>query len=490
MFKRHIVKLNKVTLLKVTLLTGILLLSACATNPVTGTRQLALSESWERSVGPQYHQQILREYSVYNDPELQAYVNRIGQRLAAKSHRPDLPFTFTLLDSPQVNAFATPGGYVYITRGIMAYMTKESHLAGVIGHEIGHITARHGAQRAAQQQVAGLGAAAVAVLTGSNELSRASNLLGGALISGYGRSQELQSDSLGAQYIAKNNYTPDDMIDVIGILKNQELFNRQRAQAEGRQVQSYHGLFSTHPKNDARLQGVIAAAEQYRDLSQAAPDDGEFLRLTNGMAFGDSESQGITHGNKFYHAAMNLYVAFPRGWQIQNTPSQIVAVSPNNDQAITMRIDTQDNQPSPVQYLRNKFPNLSNGIKVGVDNNAQAYAAVATLRDQQTGQSQRVSVSAIKRAGQTFVLQGFGQSALPNQALVGVTASVRKLRKNEAKLAKGRHIKLVTAQRGDTIAKLAKRSNLDKYAESQLRLINNLYPTGEPQVGQRIKIVQ
>jgi len=256
----------------------LLFLQACSTNPVTGRTELALSESWERSVGPQYHEQIMKEYTVYDDPELQAYVNKIGQRLAAKSHRPDLPFTFTLLDSPQVNAFAIPGGYVYVTRGIMAYMTKEAHLAGVIGHEIGHVTARHGAQRAAQQQVAGVGSAAVAIATGSSGLAQASNVLGGALMSGYGRTQELQSDSLGAEYIAKNNYSPDDMIGVIGILKNQELFNRERAQAEGREVQSYHGLFSTHPQNDTRLQGVIKAADKFRDLSKPEPDNGEFLR--------------------------------------------------------------------------------------------------------------------------------------------------------------------------------------------------------------------
>ena len=140
---------------------------ACATNPVSGKRQLAMSEDWGIKTGKQYHQQILQQYSVYDDPELQAYVNEIGQSLVSKSHRPDLPFTFTLLDSPQVNAFALPGGYVYVTRGIMAYMDKEAHLAGVIGHEIGHVTARHGAQRAAQQQVATVATVAVAVGSGS-----------------------------------------------------------------------------------------------------------------------------------------------------------------------------------------------------------------------------------------------------------------------------------------------------------------------------------
>ncbi|MBL4673159.1 MAG: M48 family metalloprotease, partial [Arenicella sp.] len=239
-------KINFIKLLAISCL--LLVLQACATNPVTGRPELAMSEAWEKNAGAQYHQEILKQYQVYDDPELQQYINDIGQRLAKKSHRPDLPFTFTLLDSPDVNAFALPGGYVYVTRGIMAYMNKESHLAGVIGHEIGHVTGRHGAQRAAQQQVTQIASVAVAIGTGSGELLQASQMLGGALMSGYGRKQELQSDELGAEYIAQNNYNPEDMIDVIGILKNQELFAKQRAKEEGVEVQGYHGLFSTHPR--------------------------------------------------------------------------------------------------------------------------------------------------------------------------------------------------------------------------------------------------
>lgn len=467
----------------------LLILQACSTNPVTGRAELALSENWERSVGPQYHEQIMKGYTVYEDPELQAYVNKIGQRLAAKSHRPDLPFTFTLLDSPQVNAFAIPGGYVYVTRGIMAYMTKEAHLAGVIGHEIGHVTARHGAQRAAQQQVAGVGSAAVAIATGSSELAKASNLLGGALMSGYGRTQELQSDSLGAEYIAKNNYSPDDMIGVIGILKNQELFNRERAQAEGREVQGYHSLFSTHPKNDTRLQGVIKAADKFRDISKPEPDNGEFLRLTNGMAFGASEKQGITRENKFYHSAMDLFVEFPVGWNIQNAPTQLVALSPSSDQAIVMKIDTSPTYGSASEYLSSNFQSLRDGRSVNTYE-GDAYAAVASLRNQQTGQSTNFRVSAIKRDDQTFVIQGLGKSTLPNQDFFDVTQSVRRLKTSEQFLAKGQRIKLVKAKSGDTIAKLAKRSNLSQYAEAQLRLINDLYPDGEPSAGQTIKIIE
>jgi len=466
----------------------LLLVSACATNPVTGKRQLALSESWELQAGAQYHQEILKQYSVYDDPELQAYVNDIGQRLAAQSHRPDLNWTFTLLDSPQVNAFALPGGFTYITRGIMAYMSKESHLAGVIGHEIGHVTARHGAQRAAQQQVAGIGTIGVAILTGSGELAQASQMLGGALMSGYGREQELQSDRLGAEYIAKNNYDVDEMIGVISILKNQELFAAERARAEGRQVQSYHSLFSTHPDNDKRLQEVIKAADTFRDVNQSVPDDGRFLRMTDGMTFGESEAQGITRGNRFYHKDLDLFMEFPQGWRIANQPSQIIAISADNTQAVSFRMDSAQQAPSPDQYLSSKFQSFRDGqsVQTSIGN---AYAGLATLVDESTGQQQNIRVSALYRGDQAFIVTGLGQSSLPNQDFFNVVRSIRGLNSNEQALATSNKIELITAQRGDTFAKLA--SGIDiSYAEAQLRLINDMYPDGEPTPGQQIKILR
>ncbi|MFT6407283.1 MAG: putative Zn-dependent protease [Arenicella sp.] len=466
----------------------LLVLQACATNPISGRPELAMSEGWEKNAGAKYHQEILKQYQVYDNPELQEYINDIGQRLAKKSHRPDLQFTFTLLDSPDVNAFALPGGYVYVTRGIMAYMNKESHLAGVIGHEIGHVTGRHGAQRAAQQQVAQAATVAVAIGTGSGELIQASQMLGGALMSGYGRNQELQSDRLGAEYIAQNNYAPEDMIEVISILKNQELFAKQRANTEGREVQAYHGLFSTHPQNDQRLQEVIKAAEKFRDLSQASPDDGRFLRLSDGLAFGESETQGITRGNKFYHKSLNLFVEFPAGWKIQNTQSVLGALSADGTQVIKMQMDSIAPPVDPAGYLSSKFQSVSEVQSVATSED-QAFAGIASAKDPKTGQQQRYRVSTVTRGDQAFVMTGLGKTQLPNKTFFDTTKSIRKLKPSEISLAEGRNIKLVTARRGDTIASLAKSSNLDKYAEAQIRLMNDLYPRGEPKIGQLIKII-
>jgi predicted Zn-dependent protease len=467
-----------------------LVLQACATNPVSGGRQLAMSEEWELNAGKQYHQEILKQYKVYDNPKLQAYIEEIGEKLAANSHREDLVFHFTLLDSPQVNAFALPGGYVYITRGIMAYMTKESHLAGVIGHEIGHITARHGAQRAAQSQVAGVLGMAVAIGTGSRDLAQLSNVLGGAIISGYGRKQELESDRLGAEYIAKNNYNPKDMIDVVGILKSQELFERQRAQEEGRQPRAYHGLFATHPKNDLRLQEVIAAAEKYKDLSKPIPNNGRFLKLTNGMTFGESEAEGITRGNKFYHKPLDFFVEFPKGWRIQNQPSALIAISPNNQQQIVLRMEDLNRRVGPDQFLASKFQNFRAGERVQTSED-DAYAGVATVQNKRTGRQENLRVASIYRDKKSFLVYGSGKSQLPNAEFFDVVKSVRRLKSDERSLASERQITLVTARKGDTFAKYAQRSKaLGKYGEETLRLINNMYPDGEPKAGQLVKLIQ
>lgn len=214
-------------------------------NPVTGEEErTVMDESAEVAEGQKEHQQVLQEYGAYANPAVQAYVNDLGQRLAAHSHRTQLEWHFTVLDSPEINAFALPGGYVYVTRGIMAYLDSEADLAGVMGHEIGHVTARHGAQRATRQQNAGLGVFAASVLgavlesqgvSGAGRMAgQVSQTVAAGYVASYGRDQELQADGLGAEYLSRSHYDPRNMVDVITVLKNQERFAADQAQAEGR----------------------------------------------------------------------------------------------------------------------------------------------------------------------------------------------------------------------------------------------------------------
>ena len=240
-------------------------LAGCATNPVTGRADLVtMSEAQEIEIGRQQHPKILEEFGRYDDEALQAYVSQVGQRIAAVSHRPQLQYTFTVLDSEEVNAFALPGGYVYITRGIMAYLNSEAELVAVLAHEVGHVTARHSVRQQTGATATGVGATVIGILTGSGDLAHVANMAGTALVSGYGRDMELEADGLGAQYLDRLGYDPDAMIDVVRLLKNQETLRIQQARQENRKPHVYHGVFATHPDNDTRLHEVVKAAHKVR----------------------------------------------------------------------------------------------------------------------------------------------------------------------------------------------------------------------------------
>lgn len=258
-----------------------LLLSACSTNPVTGKNNFSLiSKDQEVQMGRQAHRDILKKQKPYNNARLQAYVNTIGQQLASKSHRNNIAYTFTVLDDPSVNAFALPGGYVYVTTGLMAYLNSEGELAGVIGHEIGHVTARHGVQQASAGMAASVLVDLISKRAGGD--SKVLGQLGSAMLSGYGRKHELQADRLGAEYLAGVGYSPRNMIDVIGVLKAQEVYS---ARQQGRSAGSYHGVFSSHPSNDQRLQEVVNAAKKIRSAGSRPANRNAYLQQINGLKF-------------------------------------------------------------------------------------------------------------------------------------------------------------------------------------------------------------
>lgn len=460
-------------------------MSGCATNPVSGKSDFVLmSEEQEISLGANSHKSVMKQYKIYEHPKLQAYVDQLGQMLAKESHRDHLNYSFTLLDSPQVNAFALPGGFIYITRGIMAYMNNEEQLAGVLGHELGHVTARHGVRQHGAQTAAGVIGVLAAIATGSSQVAEASNQLGGALVRGYGRSHELEADRLGAEYLARTGYDPEKMLGVVGILKDQEAFELQRAKEEGRQPRVYHGLFSTHPKNDQRLQEVIAAAEKYKIDNARKTDPEKFLKLMNGVTYGDSEDQGIIRQNRFYHKALDFTLEFPQGWQIDNQPSQLVAVRQDRAAAVIVSLDQLQSQENAAQFLHRKFPKLQNGQRLGKG----LYSGI--VRGKTPFGVSDFRVTSVPHKDRVFVVAGFAKANRPDSEFVATAKSIRRLKSSERKLATAQRIKLIRAKRGQTFASLAKKTDLGKYAEDQLRLLNGMYPNGEPEAGQLIKIIR
>ncbi len=486
------------------LLAGSLLVGcgSAVVNPVTGQAERSvMSEQDEVAEGTKAHQQVLQEYGVVKDARVQAYVNQLGQRLAKLSHREQLQWHFTVLDSPEINAFALPGGYVYVTRGIMAYLQSEAELAGVMGHEIGHVTARHGAQRATRQQDAGLGVLAATVLgvvlesqgvSGAGRLaSDVSQTAAAGFIASYGREQELQADTLGAEYLARNAFDPRHMVRVIGALKDQERFAADQARAAGRAAPSGNNWLASHPSNDQRLQQITALADQYRG-NYVDEGRGRYLQALRGLNFGDSAEQGLVRGGNFYHPALGIAVTAPAGWTIQNGAEQLVLVNAAGDAGLVVQVIPKQAGTHHDAVIRSVIKPTQGKSQPLTLNGLPATHFVGRRSDAQ-GQPQNVDVTLVTGPNATvYLLRSLAKDAAAlrgaSDALKAAQASFRPLSVADRAAAKPWVLQMVAFPAGG-FAQLARSSPLPD-AQRQLRLINGYYGGGAPTVGQLVKVVQ
>lgn len=312
-----------------------LFLAACAVNPVTGKRQFMLmSEAQETRMGAEYDPQIVAEMGLYPDDEWQRYVQEIGARMAARSERPALPWTFRVIDDPVVNAFAVPGGFIYVTRGILAYFESEAELAAVLGHEIGHVTARHTAARLSTQQLAQVGLAVGTVLRPDMEgLAGVAGAGLGLLFLRNSRDDERQADDLGLRYIHADGYDPRQMTGVYEMLGAVS-----QATGAGRTPE----WLATHPHPENRRERI---ERQVADLGPVSPDArvgrAEFLGRLNGMTFGENPREGFFRETLFLHPDLRFQLAFPAGWMTANQKRQVLAVSPQNDAVVIVSLASQ-----------------------------------------------------------------------------------------------------------------------------------------------------
>jgi len=475
---------------------GALAVAGCATNPVTGRSDVVtMSAAQEVEIGRKMHPQILREYGRYADEELQGYVSDLGQRIAAKSHRPDLQYTFTVLDSEEVNAFALPGGFVYITRGIMVYLNSEAELAAVLGHEVGHVTARHAVRQQSGATAAGVGATVIGILTGSGDLAGLANMAGTALVRGYGRDMELEADQIGAEYLVRLGYAPEAMIDVVRLLKNQEMLEVQLARQEGREPRVYHGVFSTHPDNDTRLREVVLSARKAGG-GELRSDGGEaYLQRISGLPLGPSREQGVVRGSRFYHGTLGMTVAFPTGWAVQNQPTKVVASSPQKDAFLQLTAVAPAPGVQPRDMLIRSLSGVptSGGEALEV-NGLQGYTAIARDVALPWGNRGPARAAVVYYNGLAYVFTGATRLnaafSASDPLFMSSIKTFRRLRDNELRLAEPNRIRLVKATPEMRIATLAARSPIEKYPAERLRLLNDLYPDKEPTPGQWLKVVE
>ena len=303
---------------------------SCALNPVTGKRELMLmSSSDELAMGKQTDPQILQTYGKYEDADLARYVNALGKKMGALSHQPNLVYSIQVLDSPVVNAFAVPGGYVYLTRGILAYINDEAELAGVVAHEIGHIAARHSAQQYSRAQVTQLGLGLGSMVSKTfRKYAGVAQIGVGLLFLSFSRDDERQADALGVEYSSKAGYDANHMANLFVSL---ERLNPGEAQG------GLPGWFSTHPNPPDRIAAIKRDTQEWRakiQQTQFATNRDQYLKQIDGIVFGEDPRQGYVEGSIFYHPELRFQFPVPAGWKVNNTASQVQMVNQEQNAVI------------------------------------------------------------------------------------------------------------------------------------------------------------
>jgi predicted Zn-dependent protease len=455
------------------------LVTACASNPTGGANFVLMSESNEIEKGRELHQEMLNQNQVYNDAELVAYVNRIGQKMAAISHRPELEYVFTVIDSPDINAFALPGGFVYVNRGLLTYLNSEAQLAAVLGHEIGHITARHAVRQQTAARSANAASIALIFATGV-DLRETTSLISGALISGYGRDMELEADSLGAEYLYKAGYDPNAMVEVIEVLKNHEDFMKRTS---NRTAVAYHGLFASHPRNDTRLQEVVGKAGTLSAQQVVQKDPAEFRSQMTGLIVGPSpqNAAGGEQRNRYYQSLLNYTLIFPEGWLKEETTTTVTGLSADGGSRLKVEAQRLQNAKDPRLFIRENL-----GIEDLQRSEALNQFGLSGFTGINPSSGERVAV--LYYGPRAFILTGSAGEGSSDDQILESIRSFRPIQRNETLFANPVSLSYIQADGRIKYADLATQTRLPEHQEEMLRLLNGDYPFGEPKAGQWVKI--
>jgi predicted Zn-dependent protease len=455
---------------------------ACATNPATGKKELMLvSEGQEIALGKQEDQKAVASFGVYDDPALQDYVANLGQSIARNAERPDLPWAFRLVDDSAVNAFALPGGFVYMTRGIMAYLDSEAELAMVMGHEVGHVTARHSASQMSSQQLMslgmGIGMVAVPELRQYGDLAQ----LGlGLLFLKFGRDDETEADTLGLRYSKRLGYDAAEGAQAFRML------DQLSAQSEAGRVP---GWLSTHPNPGDRYRRLVAAVRQ-SGVEGGKVRREAYLKRLDGMTFGENPREGFFHEKAFYHPDLRFRVELPRGFEGQNTRQALWAVSPSGDAVFQLTLAAGD---SPDQAAREFFG--SQGIQA-LDTNrtsVNGLNAVVGTFDATSGQSPVRGVAAfVLLDDRVYRMVGYtGQSAWSrySRSFGEAMQSFGPLRERWALDRQPNRIEVVVPRRAMTLAEFTKQYP-SEVPESTIAIINQLESGQTFEAGRQAKRVR
>ena len=471
--------------------------SACATNPVTGNREIVLmSEAQELSIGREADAQIRSDMGVYEDQQLQDYVEEIGFELAASSHRPELPWHFTIVDSPAINAFALPGGYIYLTRGIMAYLSDEAELAGVLGHEIGHVTARHAVQAYTRATGATLGMVIGSIFVppmranpyGAPGLGDAAGTGLGLLFLRFGRDDEKQADRLGAEYAVASGWDPHGVGDMLSTLARIAETNDRRGTPN---------WLATHPEPEDRVTDVASTVDGLLatvDPAELRVDRSGYFDRIEGLLYGDNPEQGVVRGNVFLHPALRFALEFPEGWEVQNSETIVVAKQPGRDNYMILQLAENPQGRDLQQIAENDMDGAGYRLRQGGMTTINGLDAFVGTYDRQVRDVGTVvaRVAHIREGRSIYVVGGFAPVGEYNYVEPDVYESIRSFRRlgrDEAEQIRPNRITIYTVRGGDTWQGIAQRDGAEIVPASTLAIMNGYAVNEQPVAGDQIKIV-
>ena len=467
-------------------------LSGCSVNPATGRSSFTafMSPAEEIRIGREEHPKIIKEFGgEYQDPAIRRYINEIGQRLARTSEMPDLKFTFTVLNSDIVNAFALPGGYVYVTTGLMALANNEAELASVIAHEIAHITGRHTAERYSRSVLAGFGVNTIGILTGGT-LAQAAGVGAGAYLSGFSRSQESEADFIGVRYL---NHTAYEMAAAESFLRSLQGHSALEAKLAGFGSGDQFSLFSTHPRTADRVDAAIAAARKQAPQSNR-PYVGqvEYLSRLDGLYYGGDRDNGFVKGREFVHPKFGFRFEVPRGFRLFNGQTQVAAIGPETARII-FDVAGKSARGSMVHYLTRVWaPGLALTLVEPIEVSGMKAATGVAQVNSPSGPVD-LRLVAIRFDPKTIYRFLFvSPSNLTKQLSEGfrhTTFSFHPLSPPEAATAQPLTVRLKAVEPGETVESVAREMPFEDLQVERFLALNGMPPGVKLRVGQLVKVI-
>ena len=458
---------------------------SCATNPVTGkTEFMLLSEQDEIAMGRSTDPQVVQTYGIYDNRDLASYIGTMGRTMGTISHRPQLTYEFKVMDSPVINAFAVPGGYVYLTRGILAYLNSEAELAGVMGHEIGHITARHSAQQYSKSQIAQIGLGLGSML--SPTFAQFSGLAAqgiGVLFLKFSRDNEREADSLGVEYSSKVGYDAREMT---------HFFNTLNSMQESKQG-SLPDFLSTHPNPENRIGAIAASAQQWQsqlNLTNPKISRGTYLMKIDGLVFGDDPRQGFVENSRFYHPQLKFMFPVPSGWKLENLPAQVQIVSEDEQAAIVFSMGSE---ATPVAEAR-KFLTESKATVLSQKETTVNGFKSLVIASSLTSQSGVLTVLSyfINKDSSVFVFHGFtaeANFAARQKQFQQTMNGFQALRDADRLSVQPDRIRIKTVSRRTTVRQALKELGTPEADLKKLAQINGKALTDEVPANSQLKVI-